>query len=102
MTLSNRLLTVVAAATCLAAAALPAQAAQSLIATPYPGTVGGNAEVLNSSPQYGHGPQRLQPDPYPQIIGDNAQGNAPITRVHHRHQHLVSSSYQRRYGVDRP
>ncbi len=94
-------LTVAAAVFCLTAPAFPAHAAQSLIATPYPATVGGNAQVLDPSPQRLHGPQRLQRDPYPQIIGDNAQGNPPITRVR-RHQHLVSSSYQRRYRVDRP
>ena len=100
MTQSTRL-TVAAAALCLTAAAFPAHAAQSRSATPYPAAVGGNAQVLDPSPQRGHGPQRLQPDPYPQIIGDNAQGNPPITRVR-RHQRLVSSSYQRRYRVDRP
>ena len=81
--------------------AAPAHAAQSLIATPYPGAVGGNAQVLDPLPQHLGGPQRLNDDPYPQIIGDNAQGNPPISRVH-RHQHLVRSIYQRKYRVDRP
>jgi hypothetical protein len=78
----------------------PAAAAQSLIATPYPGAVGGNAQVLDPEPQRLGGPQRLNDDPYPQILGENAQGNAPIIR-HHRHQHLVRSIYQRKYRVDR-
>ena len=81
---------------------LPARAAQSLIPAPYPGTLGSNAQVLDPEPQRLGGPQRLSEDPYPQVLGDNAQGNPPITRVHHHHQHLVPSIYQRRYRVDRP
>ena len=84
----------------LAFAVGPAGAAQSLIATPYPGAIGGNAQVLDPEPQHLGGPQRLTEDPYPQILGDNAQGNAPITRPH-RHQHLVRSINQRKYRVDR-
>ena len=85
---------------CLATA--PAHAAQSLIPTPYPGALGGNAQVLDPEPQRLGGPQRLTQDPYPQILGDNAQGNPPITHIHHRHQRLVPSIYQRKYRVDRP
>ena len=81
-------------------AGMPAQAAQSLIATPYPSAVGGNAQVLDPAPERLGRPQRLRDDPYPQILGDNAQGNAPITRVR-RHQHLVRSINQRKYRVDR-
>ena len=79
---------------------LPARAAQSLIPTPYPSAVGGNAQVLDPTPQRLHGPQRLTRDPYPQILGDSAQGNPPITRVHRR-QRLVPSINQRKYRVDR-
>ena len=77
-----------------------ALASQSLIPTPFPGAVGGNAQVLDPEPQHLGGPQVLKDDPYPQIIGDNAQGNPPIAR-HHRHQHLARSIYQRKYRVDR-
>ncbi len=84
----------------LLGASSQAWAAQSLIATPYPSAVGGDAQVLDPLPQRTHGPQRLNDDPYPQILGDNAQGNAPITRAH-RHQRLVGSIYQRKYRVDR-
>ena len=90
----------VAGALAIGLAALPADAAQSLIATPYPGAIGGNAQVLDPEPQHLGGPQRLNDDPYPQILGENAQGNAPIVR-HHRHQHLVRSINQRKYHVDR-
>ncbi len=81
-------------------AATAAEAAQSLIPTPYPGTVGSDAAVLDPGPMHEGGPQRLVKDPYPQILGDNAQGNPPIAR-HHHHQHLVSGIYQRKYRVDR-
>ena len=80
--------------------ATPAGAAQSMIAAPYPGAIGGNAQVLDPEPQRLGGPQRLNDDPYPQILGENAQGNAPII-WHHRHQHLVRSINQRKYRVDR-
>lgn len=81
---------------CLAA---PADAAQSLIPTPYPNAVPG-AAPLDPEPGGLGGPQRLIEDPYPQITGDNSQGNPPIYR-HHRHQRLVPSTYQRKYRVDR-
>lgn len=84
----------------VAFAPVAVQAGQSLIATPYPGAVGGNAQVLDPLPQRAGGPQKLNDDPYPQILGDNAQGNPPITRAHRR-QHLVRSINQRKYRVDR-
>ncbi|WP_158808875.1 hypothetical protein [Beijerinckia sp. L45] len=87
-------------AVAIAAAAAPAYAGQSLIATPYPGAVGGNAQVLDPEPQRLGGPQHLTDDPYPQILGATAQGNAPIVG-HHHHQHLVRSINQRKYRVDR-
>ena len=76
-----------------------AEAAQSLIPSPYPNAAPG-ALPLDPEPQGLGGPQKLNRDPYPQILGDNAQGNPPITR-HHRHQHLVPSINQRKYRVDR-
>ena len=97
-TRANAFFLVVAASAFIAA--IPAKAAQSLIATPYPGAVGGNAQVLDPLPQRLHGPQTLRDDPYPQILGDNAQGNPPIARVH-RHQRLVRSINERKYRVDR-
>ena len=78
----------------------PAQAAQSLIPTPYPSTVPG-AAPLDPEPGGLGGPQRLIEDPYPQVTGDFSQGNPPIYR-RHRHQRLVPSIYQRKYRVDRP
>jgi hypothetical protein len=80
-------------------AATPASAAQSLIPTPYPSGVTG-ALPLDPEPQGRGGPQRLNRDPYPQILGENAQGNPPISR-RQRHQHLIPSSSQRKYRVDR-
>jgi len=81
-------------------AATSADAAQSLIPTPYPGTVGSDAAVLDPGPMREGGPQHLVEDPYPQILGDTAQGNPPIMR-HHRRQHLVGSINHRKYRVDR-
>jgi hypothetical protein len=98
--LARCLLVVSIGAVAAAPIAAPAGAAQSLIATPYPGAVGGNAQVLDPEPQRLGGPQRLNDDPFPQSLGENAQGNAPIIG-HHRHQHLVRSINQRKYRVDR-
>ncbi len=76
-----------------------ARAAQSLIPVPYPGDISGG-QPLDPEPQGLGGPQTIMKDPYPQILGENAQGNPPISR-HHRRQHLVPSTYQRKYRVDR-
>ena len=81
-------------------AATPAFAAESLIPTPHPGAVGGNAQVLDPEPSRLGGPQRLTADPYPGIMGENAQGNPPISTPH-RHQHRVPSIAERKYRVDR-
>ena len=76
-----------------------AHAAQSLIPLPYPAAVSGG-EPLDPEPQGLGGPQRITRDPYPRILGANAQGNPPISRVR-RHQHLVPSTTERKYRVDR-
>lgn len=76
-----------------------ASAQQTLIPSPYPSGVSG-AAPLDPEPQGMGGPQTLKDDPYPQILGENAQGNPPVTR-HHRHQHLVSSIFKRKYRVER-
>ena len=83
------------------ALALPtaATAAQSLIPLPYPGAVSGG-EPLDPEPQGLGGPQSIMKDPYPRVLGDNAQGNPPIARLHH-HQHLVPSTFKRKYRVER-
>ena len=76
-----------------------AQAGQSLIPTPYPSAAPG-AAPLDPEPTHLGGPQRLLDDPYPQVTGDVSQGNPPIVR-RHRHQHLVKSTTQRKYRVER-
>ncbi len=83
----------------LATAAPGARAAQSLIPVPYPGDISGGTP-LDPEPQGLGGPQTIMKDPYPQILGDNSQGDPPIIR-RHRHQHLVPSTYKRKYRVDR-
>ncbi len=81
-------------------ASLPAYAMQTLIPTPYPSTVGADAQVLDPEPTPMGGPQRIMADPYPATLGTTAQGNPPIVG-HHHHQHRVPTINERKYRVDR-
>jgi hypothetical protein len=76
-----------------------AVAFQSLIPEPYPNAAPG-AQPLDPELPHLHGPQRILRDPYPQLLGSNAQGNPPLVG-RRRHQHLVPSINERKYGVDR-
>lgn len=74
----------------------PAQAAQSLIPSPYPEGLGGSAEIGadGAAPVSRH--QHLVPDPVPQSLGPNALGNPERVGVH-RHQRLLRTPYWRQY-----
>ena len=82
----------------LFAAPSGSSAGQALIPSPYPTGVTG-AEPLDPEPSRLGGPQTIMRDPYPQVTGDFSQGNPPIGRFH-RHQHLVPSTFKRKYRVE--
>jgi hypothetical protein len=72
-----------------------AHAAQRLIQTPYPETLGGSAELGGGAPPVSRH-QHLIPEPVPQSLGPNALGNPEPVGVH-RHQHLRRTPYWRQY-----
>jgi hypothetical protein len=73
----------------------PAHAAQQLIPTPYPESLGRNAQIGDGA-RTGSRHQHLIPEPVPQSLGPNALGNPEPVGVH-RHQHLLRTPYWRQY-----
>jgi hypothetical protein len=72
-----------------------AQAAQQLIATPYPETLGGSANLGGgAAPRSSH--QHLIADPVPQSLGPTALGN-PHSVGHHARQRLIRTPYWRQF-----
>ncbi len=72
-----------------------AHAEQQLIPTPYPESLGRNAQIGDGA-RTGGRHQHLIPEPVPQSLGPNALGNPEEGGVH-RHQHLLRTPYWRQY-----
>jgi hypothetical protein len=79
----------------IAGAVPAARAEQQLIPTPYPESLGRNAQIGGGA-QTGGRHQHLIPEPVPQSLGPNALGNPEEGGVH-RHQHLLRTPYWRQY-----
>jgi hypothetical protein len=72
-----------------------AHAAQQLIPTPYPESLGGSAELGGGAPPASRH-QHLIREPVPQSLGPNALGNPEPGGVQ-KHQHLRRTPYWRQY-----
>ncbi len=72
-----------------------ARAAQQLIPSPYPETLGGTAVLPEGAPRSSRH-QHLLAEPVPQSLGPNALGNPESPRAR-SHQHLLRTPYWRQY-----